>query len=167
MAQTKISRLRVQDLGYQLLYMYRYNYKNKTTLQSHVLSSLHTTQNGVDWEGHAPKNCIEDEGLDRGKLLQRDHPLPTWPTGILQDRQLHYFRAPRRTEARRETLKKKFKKATMVTLLSRDHAFLRSTQPPSETTDPATRGLKFWHANQSRGQDIRKPDRQTDCFIHR
>ena len=103
-----------------------------------VHSSLHTTQNGVDWEGHAPKNCIEDEGLDRGKLLQRDHPLPTWPTGILQDRQLHYFRAPRRTEARHKTLKK-FKKATMVTLLSRDHSYDRlnlllrqQTQPPED-----------------------------------
>ena len=101
-------------------------------------SNLNSTNQTTTYIYIYIQNCIEDEGLDRGKLLQRDHPLPTWPTGILQDRQLHYFRTPRRTEARRETLKK-FKKATMVTLLSRDHSYDRlnlllrqQTQPPED-----------------------------------
>ena len=71
MAQTKISRLRVQDLGYQLLNMYRYNYKNQTTLQSHVLSSLHTpftppcTRHKMESTGKAtrPRTVSKRKGL--------------------------------------------------------------------------------------------------------
>ena len=71
MAQTKISRLRVQDLGYQLLYMYRYNYKNQTTLQSHVLSSLHMpftppcTRHKMESTGKAthPRTVSKTKGL--------------------------------------------------------------------------------------------------------